>query len=102
MPQRQKAILLDGNSLANRAFYGLRLFSTSDGVYTNAVYGFLTMLFKLIEDEKPDYLAVAFDKGGSTFRTQEYPEYKGTRKSAPDEFRPQLELLRQVLTALNV
>jgi DNA polymerase-1 len=102
VPSKEKLILLDGNSLANRAFYGLRLFSTTDGVFTNAVYGFLSMLYKLLEDEKPDYLAVAFDKGGSTFRTEVFPEYKGTRKGAPDEFKPQLPLLREVLTALNV
>jgi DNA polymerase-1 len=99
---KKKLILLDGNSLANRAFYALRLFSTSDGVFTNAVYGFLTMLYKLIDEEKPDYLAVAFDKGKVTFRHAEFAEYKGTRKAAPDEFKPQLDLLREVLTALNV
>ncbi|MFZ5824506.1 MAG: DNA polymerase I [Bacillota bacterium] len=100
--QAKKLILLDGNSLANRAFYALRLFSTSEGIFTNAVYGFLTMLYKLIEEEKPDYLAVAFDKGKVTFRHADYAEYKGTRKAAPDEFRPQMDLLRDVLTALNV
>jgi DNA polymerase-1 len=98
----KKLVLLDGNSLANRAFYALRLFSTTDGVFTNAVYGFLTMLYKLLEDEKPDYLAVAFDKGKATFRHTTYTEYKGTRKATPDEFRPQLGLLREVLDALNV
>lgn len=102
MTQARKLVLLDGNSLANRAFYALRLFSTSDGVYTNAVYGFLTMLFKLLEEEKPDYLAVAFDMGRATFRHAAYAEYKGTRKAPPEEFRPQLDLLREVLTALNV
>ncbi|HLN64638.1 MAG TPA: 5'-3' exonuclease H3TH domain-containing protein, partial [Symbiobacteriaceae bacterium] len=102
MTEKRKLILLDGNSLANRAFYAVRLFSTSDGVFTNAVYGFLNMLFKLVEEEKPDYLAVAFDKGGATFRHEAFAEYKGTRKGAPDEFKPQLELLREVLTALNV
>lgn len=102
LTQTRKLVLLDGNSLANRAFYALRLFSTSDGVYTNAVYGFLTMLFKLLEEEKPDYLAVAFDMGRATFRHAEYAAYKGTRKAPPDEFRPQLDLLREVLTALNV
>lgn len=102
LTRKQKLVLLDGNSLANRAFYALRLFSTSDGVYTNAVYGFLTMLYRLLEEEKPDYLVVAFDKGGVTFRHAAYAEYKGTRKGAPDEFRPQLELLREVLSALNV
>ncbi|MGE5674423.1 MAG: DNA polymerase, partial [Mycobacterium leprae] len=102
MAENKKLVLLDGNSLANRAFYALRLFSTSDGVYTNAVYGFLTMLYKLLDEEKPDYVAVAFDKGRVTFRTAEYAEYKGTRKAPPDEFRPQLDLLREVLTALNV
>jgi DNA polymerase I len=98
----KRLVLLDGNSLANRAFYALRLFSTTDGVFTNAVYGFLTMLYKLLEEEKPDYLAIAFDKGKATFRHTEYAEYKGTRKSTPDEFRPQLSLLREVLDALNV
>ncbi|MFZ5814561.1 MAG: DNA polymerase I [Bacillota bacterium] len=102
MSSKQKLVLLDGNSLANRAFYALRLFSTSEGIFTNAVYGFLTMLYKLIEEEKPDYLAVAFDKGRVTFRHADYAEYKGTRKAAPDEFRPQMDLLREVLTALNV
>ena len=102
VPGKKKLVLLDGNSLANRAFYALRLFSTSDGLFTNAVYGFLTMLYKLIEEEKPDYLAVAFDKGGVTFRHATYTEYKGTRKAPPDEFRHQLELLREVLTTLNV
>lgn len=102
LTQTRKLILLDGNSLANRAFYALRLFSTSDGVYTNAVYGFLTMLFRLLEEEKPDYLAVAFDMGRATFRHAEYAAYKGTRKAPPEEFRPQLDLLREVLTALNI
>jgi len=102
MPSPAKLLLLDGNSLANRAFYALQLFSTSDGVYTNAVYGFLTMLFKLLDEEKPEYIAVAFDKGRQTFRTALYEEYKGTRKAPPDEFRPQLDLLREVLTALNI
>jgi len=102
LPGKQKLVLLDGNSLANRAFYALRLFSASDGTFTNAVYGFLTMFYKLLEEEKPEYLGVAFDKGRTTFRTAEYPEYKGTRKATPPEFRPQLQLLREVLTALNV
>ncbi|MEW8978133.1 MAG: DNA polymerase I [Symbiobacterium sp.] len=102
MPNAAKLLLLDGNSLANRAFYALKLFSTSDGVYTNAVYGFLTMLFKLLDEEKPDYVAVAFDMGRQTFRTAMYAEYKGTRKAPPEEFRPQLDLLREVLTALNI
>lgn len=98
----KKLVLLDGNSLANRAFYALRLFSASDGTYTNAVYGFLTMLYRLMDEEKPDYLAVAFDKGGPTFRHESFEAYKGTRKGAPDEFRPQLPLLREVLTALRI
>lgn len=102
MSKPEKLLLLDGNSLANRAFYALRLFSTSDGVYTNAVYGFLTMLFKLLDEEKPEYVAVAFDKGRQTFRTAMYEEYKATRKAPPEEFRPQLDLLREVLTALNI
>lgn len=102
LARKPKLVLLDGNSLANRAFYALPLFSTGEGVYTNAVYGFLTMLYKLLDDEKPDYVAVAFDKSGPTFRHEQFAEYKGTRKGAPDEFRPQLSLLREVLDALNV
>lgn len=98
----RKLVLLDGNSLANRSFYALRLFSTNEGIFTNAVYGFLTMLYRLIDEEKPDYLAVAFDKGKVTFRHADYAEYKGTRKAPPDEFKPQMDLLREVLTALNV
>jgi DNA polymerase-1 len=102
MPAEPKLLLLDGNSLANRAFYAVHLFSTSDGTFTNAVYGFLTMLYKLLDEEKPDYVAVAFDKGSATFRHQQYTDYKGTRKGAPEEFKPQLDLLREVLTALNI
>jgi DNA polymerase I len=102
LSRNPKLILLDGNSLANRAFYALPLFTTGEGLYTNAVYGFLTMLFRLLDEEKPDYIAVAFDKSGPTFRHEQYEEYKGTRKGAPDEFRPQLPLLREVLDTLNI
>ena len=96
-----KAVLIDGNSLANRAFYALPLLS-ADGVYTNAVLGFLTMLYKVIEDEKPTHVAVAFDVSAPTFRDAMFDGYKGTRKPSPPEFKPQLKLLREVLAVLNV
>ena len=75
-----KILLIDGHSILNRAYYGIRGLSNSKGVPTNAVYGFLNMMFKYIEEEKPDYLTVAFDVSAPTFRHERYAEYKGTRK----------------------
>lgn len=98
----KRIFLLDGHSLAHRAFYALPLLTNSEGEYTNAVFGFARMLFKLIDDEDPDYLAVAFDMKGPTFRHQEYEEYKATRKKMPDELHPQIKLIKDVLTALNI
>ena len=95
-------MMIDGNSIANRAFYGVPLLTNAEGRYTNAVYGFLNILFKLIEEENPDYLAVAFDLHAPTFRHKMYQEYKGTRKGMPEELRQQMPVLKQVLKAIRI
>lgn len=99
---RQKLVLIDGHSILNRAFYGLPDLTNSEGVHTNAVYGFLNILFKILEEEKPDYLAVAFDVHAKTFRHHLYEAYKGTRKPMPEELRSQVPLMKEVLRAMNV
>ncbi|MBO4252090.1 MAG: DNA polymerase I [Clostridia bacterium] len=98
----EKLVLIDGNSLINRAFYAMPLLTTKDGKFTNGVYGFLTMFFKTLSEIKPDYTAVAFDLKTPTFRHKLYDEYKGTRKPMPDELRPQIPLLKEVLTLMGV
>lgn len=101
----KKLVAIDGNSIMNRAFYGImnsKLLMTTDGIYTNAIYGFLTILFKIINDEKPDSLMVAFDLKAPTFRHQKYSEYKGTRKGMPDELKVQMPLIKDVLRAMNI
>jgi DNA polymerase I len=96
-------ILLDGHSLAYRAFFALPdTLRTQTGQLTNAVYGFTSMLIKLLADRRPDAIAVAFDKGRDTARTEAFPEYKANRASPPDEFRPQVDLIKQVLGALHI
>jgi DNA polymerase I len=97
-------LLIDGHSLAFRAFYALSpdSFKAPDGQHTNAVHGFISMLLNLIEKEKPTHLCVAFDVSGPTFRTEEYPEYKGTRSETPEEFIGQTELIQQALEAMNI
>lgn len=97
----EKLMILDGNGLAHRAFHALPLLSTTTGLYTNAVLGFTNMLQKLVRQEKPDYLLVAFDKGRS-FRHQDYEAYKAHRKPTPDELRPQFPLIKRVLGAFNI
>ena len=95
--------LLDGHSLAYRAFYALpRDLATSSGQITNAVFGFTSMVIKLLADHAPEGMVVAWDVGRTTFRTEEYPEYKAKRPSAPDRFRQQLPLIREVLDALQI
>ena len=84
---RQKLVLIDGHSILNRAFYGVPDLTNGQGLHTNAVYGFLNIMFKIIEEEQPDYLTVAFDVHAPTFRHEIYPDYKGTRKPMPEEFR---------------
>ncbi len=95
-------MVLDGNSIVNRAFYGVRLLSTRDGIYTNAVYGFLTIMQKLIDDTSPDALCITFDRKAPTFRHLAYEQYKGTRKPMPEELAMQMPILRDVLQAMNI
>ena len=97
-----KLILIDGNSIANRAFYALPLLNNSQGLHTNAVYGFTTMLLKLIEEEKPTHFLVAFDAGKVSFRHKEYKEYKGTRDKTPAELSEQFPLIKEMLEAFNI
>ena len=101
----EKLVVIDGNSILNRAFYGImgsKMLQTADGTYTNAVYGFLAILFKLLEDEKPNYLVVAFDVKHPTKRHEMYKDYKGTRKGMPDELAQQMPIIKNVLTAMNI
>ena len=98
----EKLVLIDGNSLINRAFYAMPLLTTKIGTPTNAVYGFMNMFFKMLEEEKPNFVAVAFDLKAPTFRHKMYAEYKGTRKPMPEELRPQIPLLKDVLRLMNV
>ncbi|MGD0153697.1 MAG: DNA polymerase I [Thermacetogeniaceae bacterium] len=97
----KKLMILDGNSLAHRAFYALPLLTTTTGHYTNAVLGFTNMLQKVVRQEQPDYVAVAFDKG-KPFRHQDYEAYKAHRKATPEELRPQFPLIKRVLGAFNI
>jgi len=98
----EKLVLIDGNSLINRAFYAMPLLTTKIGVPTNAVYGFMNMFFKMLGEIKPKYVAVAFDLKAPTFRHKLYSEYKGTRKPMPDELRPQIPLLKDLLRLMGV
>jgi len=97
-----KLLILDGNSIINRAFYGVHLLSTRDGFYTNAIFGFLNILHKLQEEERPDALCVAFDLKGPTFRHEQYKEYKANRKGMPEELAAQLPVMKEVLAAMNI
>lgn len=98
----KKIFIIDGNSLVNRAFYALPLLANSDGVYSNAVFGFVNCLVKLISENNPDYLVVAFDHARKTFRNELYAEYKGTRKETPIELRPQFAILKDMLTSMGI
>lgn len=97
-----KLVLIDGHSILNRAFYGVPDLSNSAGLHTNAIYGFLNILFKILEEEKPDYLTVAFDVKAPTFRHEIYKEYKGTRKPMPEELRQQVPVMKEVLAAMGI
>lgn len=97
-----KLMILDGNSIVNRAFYGIRLLTNKDGVYTNAIYGFLNILFKYISEENPTHLCVAFDVHAPTFRHKAFSEYKAQRKGMPDELRQQMPILKDILSAMNI
>lgn len=98
----KKLVLIDGHSILNRAFYGVPELTNSKGFHTNAIYGFLNIMFKILEEEKPDYLAVAFDVHAPTFRHEIYKEYKGTRKPMPEELREQVPVMKEVLKAMKV
>lgn len=98
----KKFMIIDGSSLLYRAFFAIPGLKNALGVPTNAVYGFLTMFLKAYEDLQPDYVAVSFDKGRETFRTDIYPEYKANRESAPDDLRPQFALIKEVLAVLGI
>ena len=101
----KKLVAIDGNSIMNRAFYGImnsKMLMTTDGIYTNAIFGFMTILLKLLNEEKPDYICVAFDLKAPTFRHEKYKEYKGTRKGMPDELRIQMPIIKDVLRAMNI
>lgn len=102
MEKQEKLVLIDGNSLINRAFYALPLLANSDGDFSNAVYGFCNIIIKLIEQEQPKYFAVAFDMGKPTFRHLMYQNYKAGRKRMPDELASQLPILKQVLASMNI
>ena len=98
----EKIVLIDGHSILNRAFYGVPDLTNSEGLHTNAIYGFLNIMFKILEEEKPDYLTVAFDVHAPTFRHEMYPEYKGTRKPMLEELRQQVPVMKEVLRAMGV
>lgn len=98
----QKLVLIDGHSILNRAFYGVPDLTNSQGFHTNAIYGFLNIMFKILEEEMPDYLAVAFDVHAPTFRHEIYQEYKGTRKPMPEELREQVPVMKQMLQAMGI
>lgn len=97
-----KIVLIDGHSILYRAFYGVPLLANSTGLHTNAIFGFLNILFKILDEEKPQYLTVAFDTGAPTFRHKMYQEYKGTRKPMPEELLEQVPVMKEVLTAMGV
>ena len=98
----EKLVVIDGNSLANRAFYGVPILSNSKGVIVNAVYGFANMLMNLLSQEQPEYIAVAFDIGRKVFRHEQYEDYKAQRKGMPDELRSQMPLIKEVLQKMNI
>jgi DNA polymerase I len=103
-PSRPRLLLLDGHSLAYRAFYALPVenFSTTTGQPTNAVYGFTSMLINVLRDEQPTHLAVAFDVSRKTFRSEEYVDYKANRSTSPEPFTGQVPLVKEVLAALRI
>ena len=98
----EKIVLIDGHSILNRAFYGLPDLTNGEGIHTNAVIGFLNIMFKILEEEKPEYLTVAFDVHAPTFRHEMYEAYKGTRKPMPEELRQQVPLMKDMLTAMGI
>ncbi|MBD5513031.1 MAG: DNA polymerase I [Lachnospiraceae bacterium] len=98
----EKIVLIDGHSILNRAFYGVPDLTNAAGLHTNAIYGFLNIMFKILEEEKPAYLAVAFDRKEPTFRHEMYAAYKGTRKPMPEELREQVPVMKELLGAMEI
>ncbi|MCC8029461.1 MAG: DNA polymerase I [Lachnospiraceae bacterium] len=98
----KKIVLIDGHSILNRAFFGIPDLTNSEGLHTNAVYGFLNIMFKILDEEKPDYLTVAFDRSEPTFRHEMYADYKGTRKPMAEELRQQVPVMKEVLHAMGI
>ena len=100
----KKYLVIDGNSILNRAFYGLAgaRMTTADGLHTNAVFGFLNIYYMIMDKLNPDYVTVAFDLKAPTFRHKMYEEYKGTRKGMPDELKEQMPVIKEVLSAMNI
>jgi DNA-directed DNA polymerase len=97
-----KFVLIDGHSILNRAFYGVPIFTNSEGLHTNAVFGFLNIMFKIIDSKQPDYMAVAFDVHQPTFRHEMFKDYKGTRKPMMEELREQVPVIRELLQKMNI
>lgn len=103
--EKENMVLIDGNSIMNRAFYGImssKMLMSKDGMYTNAIYGFLSILYKIIEDINPKYLVVTFDLKAPTFRKSIDPEYKANRSGMPDELRAQMPVVKDILRAMNI
>ena len=98
----EKLILIDGHSILNRAFYGVPDLTNAEGIHTNALYGFLNILFKFLDEEKPDYITVAFDLSAPTFRHKAFDGYKGTRKPMQPELKQQVPLMKELLKAMNI
>ena len=98
----EKIVLIDGHSIINRAFYGVPDLTNKDGLHTNGIFGFVNILLKMLEEEKPDYLTVAFDVKHPTFRHEMFAEYKGTRKGMPQELHEQVPVLKELLSAMGI
>ena len=97
-----RLLILDSNSIINRAFYGIRPLNAPDGTPTNAIYGFINILFKLISDYNPDCILAAFDLKAPTFRHKMYSEYKANRKGMPDDLAAQLPIMKDILSYMNI
>ena len=97
-----KIVLIDGHSILNRAFYGVPDLTNAEGLHTNAIYGFLNIMFKILDEEKPEYLTVTFDVHAPTFRHQMFADYKGTRKPMAEELRQQVPVMKEVLKAMGI
>ena len=100
--KNNKFVIIDGSSLMYRAFFALPLLTTESGKYTNAIFGFVRMLVKLLEELQPQYAAIAFDKSRQTFRTEMYKDYKGTREKTPDELKSHIPLVHDFSNAMGI